>query len=427
MRTPYSGDSACVSGNRVVLVGRLNWSAVDSIRRKLYAVTVLGGCSHVILDLSHVQRAYPNGVLPIVAEITRLRNAGITVEVLPPTHEEMRSIFSSLGWLHHMDPAQGDPPRLDGPRSLALQSFSDDEELNDIVNRAVETCLQQLVFAEGVPQAFEWVLNEIAGNVLVHSGCSKGWMQVVTYRENHSLALVVCDSGLGIPATMRRSFEFKTDVASLELAMRQGVTSTPAHGQGNGLAGAVAIAQHSKGHLSLVSGRGRVVVSQGRIEPQQQFPGYLGTCVEMQFSTDLAIDLPKALWGHRPTDYMELKFEDDKGELVFRLRDYATSFGNRITGERIRNLVMNLIVQNPGHAVRIVMEDISVISSSFADELFGKLMVDMGPVDYSRLVKLEAIEPICKSILEVAIFQRIAQRMGPDFRGVPPQGGARVV
>jgi anti-sigma regulatory factor (Ser/Thr protein kinase) len=313
------------------------------------------------------------------------------------------------GLLHYINPEKWEPPKLEGYRSLPLHRFTTDEELNEVVNRVVEICLQQLVFAAGVPQAFEWALNEIAGNVLVHSGINNGWIQVVTYKENHRLALIVCDSGVGIPGSMKRKFKFKDDKEALELAMRKGVTSNPAFGQGNGLAGALAIAQHSNGMLAITSYRGRIRVLEGKVEPTDHFPPYVGTCVEMQFYTDKEIDLPKALWGHTPVNYMEIKYEDEKGDMVFNLREYASSFGNRITGERIRNLVVNLLKQNPGQGVKMVMTDIGVISSSFADELFGKLFIELGPIDFSRLIKFEGINPTCKSIIDVAVSQRIAQ------------------
>lgn len=56
------------------------------------------------------------------------------------------------------------------------------------------------------------------------------------------------------------------------------------------------------------------------------------------------------------------------------------------------------------------MDDVAIISSSFADELFGKLMLEMGAVDFSRLLKFEGINPFCKSIVDISIAQRIAQQ-----------------
>jgi anti-sigma regulatory factor (Ser/Thr protein kinase)/anti-anti-sigma regulatory factor len=405
----YFCEAYC-SENRIGLFrNRLGWASSIDIRKKLHALAVIRSYKNIVLDFSNITNVYPNGIVPIIAEVNRLKQNGIAFSVIPPSNEDVKSLFIRSGWFHYIQPEVYELPKLESSRSFALQKFSSDEELNDIVNRAVEICLQQLVFADGIPQAFEWALNEIAGNILVHSGADIGWIQVVTYRENHRLALIVCDSGIGIPGSMKKAFDFSNDQQALEMAMRKGVTSNPKNGQGNGLAGALAIAQHSDGILAITSGKGRVRVSEGRVEPKLHLPPYRGTCVEMQFSTEKPIDLPKALWGHEPTSYIENKFEDEMGVMIFNLREYATSFGNRITGERLRNLVLNLIKQNPGHPVRIGMDEIGIISSSFADELFGKLIVELGTIDFSRLIKLDKINPVCKSIVDVAIGQRFAQ------------------
>ena len=397
--------------NRILFPYRVGWSASIGFRKMLHGLVEKRGYEEIVLDFSRVVKAYPNGMVPVISEMTHYKERRkIDFSVVFPHKESVFSLFTRNGWLFYLDTdGYPEPQSTSTASNLPLQKFSSDVELNDIVNKAVDLCIQQLVFADGVPQAFEWVLNEIAGNVLVHSEAGYGWMQVVTYRENHRLAMIVCDSGIGIPRSMAAKYEFKNDVAAIELAMRKGVTSKPQYGQGNGLAGALAIAQNSMGSFALTSSRGRVRVVEGKVEAKPHFPPYSGTCVDIQFYTDKPIDLPKALWGHRPVDYMELAFEDDKGDLVFRLRDYATSFGNRITGERIRNLLVNLLKQKPGHVVRIDMSEVTVISSSFADELFGKLYVEMGPIDFARLIHFDMLNPTCKSIIDLAISQRIAQ------------------
>jgi len=132
----------------------------------------------------------------------------------------------------------------------------------------------------------------------------------------------------------------------------------------------------------------------------------------MQFNTQNPIDLPKALWGHEPVSYFETKYENESGDLTFRLRDHAVNFGNRPTGERIRNFAFNLLKNNPGHVILVEMEDVGIIASSFADELFGKLAVELGIIDFSRYIKLSHVNTICKSIIDVAISQRIVQNYG---------------
>lgn len=400
------------SDNNLIMPQRVNWKTSQQFAKAIYTLLETHKADTITIDFSGVERAYPNGMVPIVARANMASEDGKKINIIPPKDPSILQVFENNLWLHHLFPDQwGEHVNQYSLGSIGLRRFRNDTELNDTVDKIVEICLQQLVFAEGVPQAFEWALNEIAGNILVHSRREDGYIQVVTFRESHQLSLIVCDSGQGIPEAMRERFSCSNDQEALEMSTRKGVTSRPDFGQGNGLAGAVSIAQNSKGTLAITSGRARLRVHDGRVEPQQQFPPFIGTCVEMQLSTDSKLDLPKTLWGHEPTDYIENKYEDDRGNLVFRLRDYASSFGNRITGLRIRNLVSNLLKQNPGHSVVIDMSGVGIISSSFADELFAKLFIEVGPIDFSRFVRLNNLDSTCKSIVDVAIQQRVAQSM----------------
>lgn len=397
--------------NCLVFSEKCDWSTTIDFRKAVHHAINDKGYQQIKLDLSKARKVYPNGIVPIIAEVEAYKAAGVEFEIIAPTNSDITSLFISNSWLHYLDPRNYRLYDDSGAGThLALHRFNDDNQLNNLVNKAVDICLQQLVFGKGVPQAFEWVLNELAGNILVHAGGAPGWIQVTTYREQHRLAMVICDSGLGIPKTIAEKYSVRTDTEALELAIRKGVTSKPDFGQGNGLTGSIAIAQASGGMFALTSGRGRIRVLDGKVEPKNNFPPVDGTIVEMQFDTDKEIDLPKALWGHKPVDAFETNFErDDSDESEFALRDYATSFGNRITGERIRTLVINLLKQTNGRPIRINMSNVNVISSSFADELFGKLFVELGPMDFGRVVKLHALDATCKSIIDYAVYQRMAQ------------------
>ncbi|MEC2343999.1 STAS-like domain-containing protein [Paenibacillus barengoltzii] len=392
---------------------RLNWAATLDIKVALFELIIKKYSKLVILDLGNVTRVYPNGVLPIVTELDRFRRKGIKFQVIPPKDLSTRQYMQRLNWLYYLDPDNNQSFNKNNYQNFALHSFDNSDQLDEVINNALEICMKQLVFAEGVPQAFEWTINEIAGNILVHAGIETGYLQVLVDKEHHKLILIVCDSGVGIPYNIQKAFpEYHSDRLAIEHAIKKGVTSNPKYGQGNGLAGSVAIAVASNSSLFITSGKGRVQVIDGRIRSERHYPKYFGTCVELQFNTQIAIDLPKALWGHIPANYMELNFESEQGDLIFKLTDHSSNFGNRPAGERIRNLVMNLLVQNQGKTVSIDMDEIGVVASSFADELFGKLAVELGMIDFNRLIRIINVNPVCKKIVDEALVQRIVQSYG---------------
>ena len=135
---------------------------------------------NITLDFSQVERAYPNGMVPLIAQIAKLKDEGIQFNVIPPQGDHLQSVFQRNGWLHYLDPKKWDPSPVIFASLLPLVHFRTDEELNDAVDQAVQVCMRQLGLGKYVPHAFEWALKEIAGNVLVHSEADGGWIQVVT-------------------------------------------------------------------------------------------------------------------------------------------------------------------------------------------------------------------------------------------------------
>lgn len=393
---------------------KLGWEEIDDVMKRLHQLTFVNGFDNIIIDLGNLKWIYPNGIIPLITKVDILRRNGVKVSVMPPCDLETRGYAERLGWLHYLEPTKfGLADYYGASQSFCVNVFRDDTELNECVNKAIEICLKQLVFAEGVPQAFEWALNELAGNVLVHSGVGVGWLQVQINRAKHQLMIALCDPGVGIPYQMKRSFpEITSDRIAIEKAIEKGVTSNPEYGQGNGLAGTVAIAQASKSYLAITSGKGRIEVSDGLVKSVRQFPPIQGTFVEMQFNTQAVIDLSSTLWGREPVGYIEMQYEDQEGELAFTLKEHASNFGNRPTGEKIRILILNLLKQNRGKKVLIDMSGVEIMASSFADELFGKLVVEIGIIDFWRHIGIIKLNSMCKSIIEVAVQQRIVQNYG---------------
>lgn len=100
-------------------------------------------------------------------------------------------------------------------------------------------------------------MNELADNVLVHSGGATGWLQIIVRPRPHRVDLVVADTGLGIRETIRQAFpDIVTDAQALRLAVEKGTTRDRSIGQGNGLAGSLRIAEAAHGWVNLLSGVG---------------------------------------------------------------------------------------------------------------------------------------------------------------------------
>jgi hypothetical protein len=209
---------------------------------------------------------------------------------------------------------------------------------------------------------------------------------------------------------MRDRFpDLRNDRIAVERAVQKGVTSKPDYGQGNGLAGTLAIAHEANGLFSLISAGGSLRTENQNVQLRDFTPPLIGTLAELRLPIDRPVDLPKALWGHTPADYIEVHYEGELGVLDVVMSQIAPTFGNRPTGEKVRNFLANLLAANGKAALKIDFTGIEIIASSFADEAFAKLLIEMGPLDYGARVSFSGMNGTIKGIINKAILERIQQ------------------
>lgn len=398
--------------NRIQLTKEtFDWPAFQWVQKNLHRVTEAEGHRCVVLDMSALQRVFPNGMVPLVVLLEKAKESGIEFEIALPTDEACRRNMVSLNYAAYLCSDQG---YAVGDRPSALHRFDGDESLNELINRQIHQILGQATFAEGVLQSFEWALNEIAGNVLVHSHADHGWIQIVVHPTTHHMAIAVADGGTGIPTEIRKVFpEQGLDEDAIAHALKEGITSRPDFGQGKGLTGTLQIVKINKGgKLAIHSQKGRVEWVNDRMEIKGDFPPFPGTLVDIQLNTAEPIEIEKALWGSAPA----YPFNDSlygkntpAGIMRLPLSREARSFGNRITGVRIRNKVENLLTTAPGDVLEIDFEDVELIASSFADEVFGKLALSLGFVGFGSRIRLVNINKFCRGIIDNVVQSRIIQ------------------
>jgi anti-sigma regulatory factor (Ser/Thr protein kinase) len=266
----------------------------------------------------------------------------------------------------------------------------------------------------------EWVVNELTDNVINHARSTTGGIvQVTNHRQRGQIEFSVCDSGLGIPTTLRDGNPaLRSDTEALDAAIKEGVTRDKSFGQGNGLYGTWSISQKSGGQMSIVSGHASLYASvRDGLRIGDQVIPFNGTLVTARIGYSDKVDLSDALVfagkRHVPTDYIETHFEEDKdGNVKFVLKNESEGFGSRSAGEPVRRKLLNVIrALSNGRAI-VDFEDVVLVSSSYADEVLGKLFIELGPIEFMRRVELTNLDPLVKSLVERAIVQRTSVDSG---------------
>ena len=93
------------------------------------------------------------------------------------------------------------------------------------------------------------------------------------------------------------------------------------------------------------------------------------------------------------------------GDPVFDMNGMARpAFGSRRGGKRVRGMIGNLLREN--RSVTLDFKDVAVFSSGFADEVFGRLFVEMGPTAFMARVKMLNVDPTVSGLIDRAIEQR---------------------
>ena len=90
---------------------------------------------------------------------------------------------------------------------------------------------------------------------------------------------------------------------------------------------------------------------------------------------------------------------------MFSVKNEARGdIGSRHGGRRIRQVIENLLRDQV--TVSIDFKGVGVISSSFADEVFGRLFVSLDPRGFMRRVEIVNAAPTVEGLIDRAILQR---------------------
>ena len=103
-------------------------------------------------------------------------------------------------------------------------------------------------------------------------------------------------------------------------------------------------------------------------------------------------------------------YETEKGDaIILKMRDESTGFGSRAAGRQLRTKCLNLLNAEPTKPLLLDWTGVPLVSSSYADELVGKLFVTLGPLAFSARVRNLGMDTVVGGLVDKAILQRAAQ------------------
>ncbi len=360
----------------------------------------------VRVDLTGVDRVFPNAVVPISAAVQAMRSDGLEVGILNPPAIADRAHFDQPTDLANV---KGD--ELSRPLGRVWQ-FSDATDVSKLVSATMESIVQRIECESGVVSALEWSINEVMDNVMQHAQSDRGYAMVQVHSVGHRLAICVADIGRGIYASLRASqYRPSTAQDALTLAIQPEVTRDRRIGQGNGLWGLAQIVRINNGELQLISGPAALHLDSTG-EPQLSKSQFLdhkrsGTTVDFQLDTTEPVDLVHALGGHRPVNLRLDAMENDAGEHEIMVRSLLHGTGTRAAAKLLRTLVMNTLHEG-SRRVSVDFSGIEMLSSSFADELVGRMLLDLGFAQFNRRIGMTGLNSDVEGIVNRVVAQRLA-------------------
>jgi hypothetical protein len=190
------------------------------------------------------------------------------------------------------------------------------------------------------------------------------------------------------------------------------VTRDRSAGQGNGLYGSWRISQLSGGSFEIHAGNASLKSWQGSTtHVRNETIPFNGSLVVTSISYAEPLSLEEALKfggkSHDPADHIELSYEQgEDGSILFPLTEHAQGFGSRAVGMPVRQKLHNLARICAGKRIAIDFSDVAIVSSSFADEVFGKLFVELGPLDFMKTFEFRKVDSTIQGLINRAIEQR---------------------
>lgn len=400
-------------GNKLIFADKVTEDVLP-VTAALYNLIEKQKYEDIVLDFEKVTYIGPRFMIPLVTTARYYRGKKADFEIVFPEIPAAYNIMLNANWAHLVSPERYSARDNRNRNHLSAIQFRDADDQFRAVDRCMEVLLQCLVGLDRSKlKALEWSLNEISDNVLNHSESPLGGIiQVTTYPKKGRVEFYVCDAGIGIPRSLRQAHpDIHDDTSALRKAIEEGVTRNKNTNAGNGLFGTYKCCEVSGGAFDVLSGYVKLSFSPGSLSVVRNNIPYRGTfvCASINYTINKLLEKALVFKGKAwdpPSDYIERKFEGDGEDIRFIVGKELEALGTRESGRRAFNKISTLM-NNKTSAIVFDFSDIHLISSSFADEVFGKLFYELGAIAFGRLCKFKRVDPTVQKLIDRAIAQRI--------------------
>ncbi|XMB73095.1 STAS-like domain-containing protein [Mycoplasmatota bacterium WC30] len=368
----------------------------------------------VYIDFSEVRGGYPNLFVSIAGLLKLFKKEFDVFEITPKT-PNFQSLKSAL-----VPIVKKRGGKLKSLLNRVFE-FTSDEEVEYYSNRIVNELSRELDFAEGTLVGFSWCVNEIMDNVLNHSDVEKGFIFTQIHKNKSSIVVSIYDTGQGMYNSLKHSNHApKNNLDAITMSIKKGVTRDIKFGQGNGLWGLSSITINNGGAFTITSGSNSLNVSHNDYDGKEHVSRHFDkipypnknhrtTLVNFTLRYDKDIDLYSILDDYEPFEAFQREIElheGDDGVLCYNISEIAHGTGTRQSGKKLRNYIIN-ILKTSKQKVILDFNDVSVMTSSFADEFLGKAVNILGFVRYNEYVQLQNCNPLISEIINKAIIDRM--------------------
>jgi len=360
---------------------------------------------HLVLNFEGTKASFPNVCAPIAGILETLITQGFKFDFI--------NLSKYLQKLSISKPMKVNENKHAAKNALdKVWRFDSADEIYFLINSFVDELSQVIICEKGVLDGFEWSINEVLDNILQHSGNTYGYVMGQVHKRTKHFAFCAYDSGKGIYLSLLNSvYKPKNHGEALTFAVKEGITRDKKIGQGNGLWGLHQIVKENTGLLNISSGSASYsLTNKGYhiFENIPQLPNNEGCIVDFQLDYNKEISISKALGGYEPVNMKIESLEDDFGNIIIDLKNKESGVGTRKSGEKIRNELINIHIQS-GKNITLDFKDLNIVSSSFADELIGKLVAEFGFYTFNNVFKLKNMNTSVQSIVQRSVAQRMIE------------------